>query len=52
MKQLEGNPFDRPMYMYTQPLGVESIFKKGINPKAKAILQDLLGQKAADHYQD
>jgi len=25
--------------------------KKGINPKAKAILEDILGKSAADEYQ-
>ena len=42
LKELEGIPFDRPVYMYSnQP---HSIIKKGINPKAKAILEDILGQ--------
>jgi hypothetical protein len=30
---------------------VSSIVKKGINPKAKAILEDILGKTAADEYQ-
>lgn len=51
LKQLEGCPFDRPIYMYQQPAGVSGIFKKGINPKAKAILDDILGKTAADEYQ-
>jgi len=51
LKQLEGCPFDRPIYMYQQPPGVSGIFKKGINPKAKAILEDILGKTAADEYQ-
>lgn len=29
---------------------MQSIFKKGINPKAKAILEDILGKTAADEY--
>lgn len=51
LKQLEGNPFDRPVYMYQQPSNVSGIFKKGINPKAKAILEDIIGKTAADDYQ-
>ena len=50
LKELEGIPFDRPVYMYSnQP---HSIIKKGINPKAKAILEDILGQQAAKEYQE
>jgi len=37
--------------MYQHPAGVSSIFKKGINPKAKAILEDIIGKTAADDYQ-
>lgn len=33
LEQLEGNPFDRPVYYYTPPES-GSIFKKGMNPKA------------------
>ena len=51
LTQLEGVPFDRPTYYYTQPAGVTSIVKKGINPKAKAILEDILGKQAADEYE-
>jgi len=29
---------------------LQGIFKKGINPKAKAILEDILGKTAADEY--
>ena len=47
---MEGNPFDRPVYYYQQPEGLSGIFKKGINPKAKAILEDLIGKSAADTY--
>lgn len=50
LKQLEGSPFDRPIYYYQQPAGVSGIVKKGINPKAKAILEDILGKTAADEY--
>ena len=50
LTQLEGSPFDRPIYYYKQPEGVNSIVKKGINPKAKAILEDILGKSAADEY--
>lgn len=50
LKELEGIPFDRPTYMYSyQP---QSIIKKGINPKAKAILEDILGKEAATEYQE
>ena len=50
LKELEGNPFERPVYMYApQPGGV---MKKGINPKAKAILDDILGKTAADEYKE
>jgi len=51
LTQLEGIPFDRPTYYFKQPEGVNSIVKKGINPKAKAILEDILGKTAADEYQ-
>lgn len=51
LKQLEGSPFDRPAYVYQQPSGVSGIFKKGINPKAKAILEDIIGKTAAEDYQ-
>jgi hypothetical protein len=44
LSQLEGNPFDRPVYHYVQPNGVQGIFKKGMNPKAQNILADLLGK--------
>jgi len=44
-------PFDRPVYFYQQPAGVSGIVKKGINPKAKAILEDILGKSAAEDYQ-
>ena len=47
---MEGNPFDRPVYYYQQPAGLSGIFKKGINPKAKAILEDLIGKNASDSY--
>ena len=50
LTQLEGNPFDRPVYHYVQPAGVQGIFKKGMNPKAQNILADLLGKQAADQY--
>ena len=52
LKELEGCPFDRPAYIYAQPTGVQGIVKKGINPKAKAILDDILGKPAADDYQE
>lgn len=48
LKELEGNPFERPVYMY-QPQA-NGVMKKGINPKAKAILDDILGKTAADEY--
>jgi hypothetical protein len=51
LTQLEGCPFNRPTYYFAQPSGVNSIVKKGINPKAKAILEDILGKTAADEYQ-
>ena len=51
LTQLEGSPFDRPTYYFAQPNGVNSIVKKGINPKAKAILEDILGKTAADEYE-
>lgn len=41
---------DRPMYTFSNPTGIQGIFKKGINPKAKAILEDILGKNAADEY--
>jgi len=50
LTQLEGTPFDRPPYMLYNPPGVTGIVKKGINPKAKAILADILGKTAADEY--
>ena len=50
LTQLEGSPLDRPTYQFTQPTGLQGIFKKGINPKAKAILEDILGKTAADEY--
>lgn len=51
LTQLEGSPFDRPVYQFAgNPPGVTGIFKKGINPKAKAILEDILGKSAADEY--
>ena len=50
LTQLEGSPFDRPTYQWNTPAGVTGIFKKGINPKAKAILEDILGKTAADEY--
>ena len=50
LTQLEGSPFNRPTYHFAQPPGVNSIVKKGINPKAKAILEDILGKTAADEY--
>jgi hypothetical protein len=37
--------------VFTNPTGVSGIVKKGINPKAKAILDDILGKTAADEYQ-
>jgi hypothetical protein len=51
LEELEGCPFDRPVYMFSNPAGVSGIVKKGINPKAKAILDDILGKTAADEYQ-
>ena len=48
LKELEGNQFERPVYMY-QPQA-NGVMKKGINPKAKAILDDILGKTAADEY--
>ena len=30
---------------------MSSIVKKGINPKAKAILEDILGKQAAEDYE-
>lgn len=51
LNQLEGTPFDRPVYFFKQPDGVNSIVKKGINPKAKAILEDILGKTAANEYE-
>lgn len=50
LKELEGMPFNRPKYMISQPVGVKSIVKQGINPKAKAILDDILGKTASDQY--
>ena len=50
LSQLEGSPLDRPVYEFTNPAGITGIFKKGINPKAKAILEDILGKTAADEY--
>jgi len=50
LKELEGCPFDRPVYVMQQPTGVSGIVKKGINPKAKAILDDILGKTASDEY--
>lgn len=50
LTQLEGTPMDRPMYVFSNPTGVQGIFKKGINPKAKAILEDIIGKTAADEY--
>ena len=43
-------PFDRPQYFIQQPPGVKGIVKKGINPKAKAILDDIIGKTASDDY--
>lgn len=51
LKELEGSPFDRPAYVMMQPTNVPGIVKKGINPKAKAILDDILGKTASDEYQ-
>lgn len=51
LTQVEGCPFNRPQYYFTQPGGISSIVKKGINPKAKAILEDIMGKVAADEYQ-
>lgn len=45
-----GSPLDRPTYQFANPTGLTGIFKKGINPKAKAILEDILGKTAADEY--
>ena len=45
LKECEGSPFDRPSYM--MPPQPNSIVKKGINPKAAAILQDIMGKQAA-----
>ena len=50
LTQLEGTPMDRPIYTFSNPMGVQGIFKKGINPKAKAILEDIIGKQAADDY--
>jgi hypothetical protein len=50
LEELEGCPFSRPAYIMIQPAGVNSIVKKGINPKAKAILDDILGKTASDEY--
>lgn len=50
LTQLEGSPLDRPTYQFANPSGLTGIFKKGINPKAKAILEDILGKTAADEY--
>ena len=50
LEELEGCPFTRPAYIMIQPQGVNSIVKKGINPKAKAILDDILGKTASDEY--
>ena len=50
LTQIEGTPLDRPVYFFTQPTGVSGIVKKGINPKAKAILEDILGKQAAEEY--
>ena len=50
LKELDGCPFDRPAYVFMQPSGVQSIVKKGINPKAKAILEDILGKAASEEY--
>ena len=50
LTQLEGSPFDRPVYYFAQPTGIKGIVKNKINPKAKAILEDILGKTAADEY--
>jgi len=50
LTQMEGTPMDRPIYTFSNPSGLQGIFKKGINPKAKAILEDILGKPAADEY--
>ena len=50
LKELEGVPFDRPVYMFATP--ANSIMKKKINPKAKAILDDILGKEASDQYKE
>ena len=50
LSEVEGVPLNRPQYFIQQPSGVNSIVKKGINPKAKAILDDILGKAASDEY--
>lgn len=50
LSEVEGVPLNRPQYFIQQPAGVNSIVKKGINPKAKAILDDILGKTASDEY--
>ena len=49
LEQLEGHPFDRPVYFYTPP-AEGSIFKKNIGPKAQAILADIIGMQKANDY--
>jgi len=51
LKELEGCPFDRAPYLISQPDNVPGIVKKGINPKAKAILEDILGKTEAEEYE-
>ena len=51
LTELEGVPFDRPTYFIQQPSGVNSIVKKGMNPKAQAILADIIGKQNAEEYQ-
>lgn len=50
LKEIEGMPIKRPKYFIQQQAGVQGIVKQGINPKAKAILDDILGKQASDDY--
>jgi hypothetical protein len=51
LTQLEGSPINRPIINVSQPAGVKGIVKKGINPKAKAILSDIMGKDVAEQYE-
>ena len=48
IKEVEGMPTNRPKY-FIKPQA-NSIIKQGINPKAQAILADILGEQSAKDY--